>query len=168
MISIGKIGKPIGVKGEVNVLPLTSNIYRYKKVREVYLPEKREVEYFKFLPKKIILKVKGIDSYEKAYLYLKGREIKILDEEKIELEEDEFFYDDLIGCSVENSSGEKIGKVDGIMEAGNEILIVKNSENEILIPFVKDFCKKVDVGNKIIVVDIPEELYNLNLTIDKT
>ena len=168
MISIGKIGKPIGVKGEVNVLPLTSNILRYKKVREVYLPEKREVEYFKFLSKKIILKIKGINTYEEAYLYLKGREIKIPESEKLELSEDEYFYSDLIDCLLIDVKGNSVGKVKAIMEAGNEILIADNNGVEILIPFVKEFCKDVDIKGKTITVDIPQELLTLHAPIDKS
>jgi len=162
LISIGKIGKPIGVKGEVRVLPLTSNILRYKEIREVYLPEKREVEYFKILGKKIILKVRGIDSYNDAYLYLKGREIKIPESKRIKKEEDEYFYDELIGSSLISVNGEFIGRVIGVMEAGNEILVSEINGEEVLIPFVKEYCKQVNVKDKKIIVEIPEELLTLN------
>ncbi len=162
MISIGKIGKPIGVKGEVRVLPLTSNILRYKGLKHIYLPEKREVEYFKFFNKKVILKVKGIDTYNDAYFFLRGKEIKIPEKETIEKGEDEFFFHELVGLRIKMKDGNYIGSVIGIVEAGNEILVVKYEGREVLIPFVKEFCKSVDIKKGEIVVDIPDELLNLN------
>ncbi len=162
MISIGKIGKPIGVKGEVRVLPLTSNILRYKGLRYVYLPEKREVEYFKFFNKKVILKIKGIDTYNDAYFFLRGKEIKIPEKEIIEKGEDEFFFHELIGLKIKRKNNNSIGSVIGIIEAGNEILVVNYEGREVLIPFVKEFCKEIDIEKGEIVVDIPDELLNLN------
>ncbi len=61
-----------------------------------------------------------------------------------------------------------MGKVKAIMEAGNEILIADNNGVEILIPFVKEFCKDVDIKGKTITVDIPQELLTLNAPIDKS
>ena len=161
MITVGKILKPIGVKGEVLVLPLTSNINRFNKVKFVYLPEKEEIEYFRQSRDKIIIKFKGYDDYNKAFLYLKGKEIMLPDEEIIEKKEDEYFIHELIGCKIIDEKFGELGVVKNIVEGGNEILVVEG-DKQIMIPFVREFCKKVDIKSKIIEVMIPEDLLILN------
>jgi len=161
LITVGKILKPVGVKGEVLVLPLTSNINRFNKVKFVYLPAKEEIEYFRQSRDKIIIKFKGIDDYNKAFLYLKGKEIMVPDEEIIEKKEDEYFIHELIDCKIIDEKFGELGVVVDIVEGGNEILVVKG-DREIMIPFVREFCKKIDIKSKIIKVIIPDDLYNLN------
>jgi 16S rRNA processing protein RimM len=78
---------------------------------------------------------------------------------KIQLEpadEDEFYWADLIGLSVENLDGEVLGTVDYLLETGaNDVLVVKaDKQDERLIPFVmEDIVKLVDLDNKLIRVD---------------
>ncbi len=163
MITVGKILKPVGVKGEVLVLPLTSNINRFNKIKFVYTPSKEEIEYFRVSRDKIILKFKGYDDYNKAFLYLKGKEIMIPDEDVIKKGVDEFFIHELIGCNVIDKKFGELGKITDVIWGGNEILIIEGVK-QIMIPFVKKYCKKVDIKTKTIDVDIPEELYNLNNT----
>ena len=45
---------------------------------------------------------------------------------------------------------------------GNELLSLDNDGEEILIPFVKAFLKKVDTDAKRIEVELPEGLIDLN------
>jgi len=41
---------------------------------------------------------------------------------------------------------------------GTEIIVVKGSEKEYLIPFAETICLEVDIENKLIKVDAPEGL----------
>ena len=144
------------------MLPLTSDINRFKGLRFVYLPEKEEIEYSKLSRDKVILKFKGYDDYNRAFLYLKGKEIMLPEEEAIEKGEDEYFIHELIGCKVIDENLGEIGVVEKISDSANEILFIKRGDKEIMIPFVKEYCKDVDLNLRIIKVDIPADLYNLN------
>jgi len=68
--------------------------------------------------------------------------------------DDEYYWSDLIGLAVMNESGEALGTVANLLEAGaNQVLSVKGESGEILIPFVASAIKQVDVKNRIIRVD---------------
>ena len=70
--------------------------------------------------------------------------------------DDEYYWIDLINCTVFNQAGECFGSVSSLMETGSSsILVIKNdsSNKEILIPFVADYITDVDLkGKKITVV----------------
>jgi 16S rRNA processing protein RimM len=85
-----------------------------------------------------------------------GAELAIRKTQLEPAEEDEFYWADLIGLSVENLDGEVLGTVDHLLETGaNDVLVVKaDKQDERLIPFVmEDIVKLVDLDNKLIRVD---------------
>lgn len=68
--------------------------------------------------------------------------------------EGEYYWSDLIGMVVQNEAGETLGSVVNLLETGaNEVLCVQGDEGEILIPFVANAIKRVDVAGKVIRVD---------------
>ena len=77
------------------------------------------------------------------------------------LEEDDFYYYDLIECEVFHNSC-LIGKVVDIMNTGTDILIIENSDKKrIMIPFVKDMVDTANVSNKRLDVNPPEGLFEV-------
>jgi 16S rRNA processing protein RimM len=85
-----------------------------------------------------------------------GAELAIRKTQLEPAEEDEFYWADLVGLSVENLDGEVLGTVDHLLETGaNDVLVVKaDKQDERLIPFVmEDIVKLVDLDNKLIRVD---------------
>ena len=67
---------------------------------------------------------------------------------------DEYYWSDLIGLTVVDESGARLGMVANLLETGaNQVLSVKGEGGEILIPFVASAIKQVDVKNKTIRVD---------------
>jgi 16S rRNA processing protein RimM len=78
-----------------------------------------------------------------------------------EISEDEFYNEDLIDFEVINSNDEILGLLIDIMETGaHDIYIV--GEDEIMIPNVDEYVKKIDFENKKIYVDVPQDLIDLN------
>ena len=66
-------------------------------------------------------------------------------------EDDEYYWGDLIGLDVVNQSGERLGRVDRLLETGaNDVLVVVDDAAgaekpvERLIPFVSAVVKDVD------------------------
>jgi len=161
LITIGKITKPIGLKGEVIVLPLTRDINRFNYLEYIYVPNKRKVEYFKIKERKVILKLKDVNTYREAFLYLRGKKIEIPDEKRIKTKKEEYFIFELKGCSVIDKKKGYQGKIIDIISAGNDILVVKGTK-EIYIPFIKKYCLSVNIKKKKVIVDVPDELIALN------
>jgi 16S rRNA processing protein RimM len=78
------------------------------------------------------------------------------------LEEDVYYWTDLMDMTVVTTNGDHIGRITSIFEAGaNDIYVVHNQKDEILIPALARIIKNVDLKNKTMRVDLPEELRNL-------
>lgn len=78
-----------------------------------------------------------------------------------DMNNDEYFLEDLIGFEVINSDEANLGKIIDIMETGaHDILIV--SDDEIMIPDVEEFVKEIDFEAKKFFVDVPQDLIDLN------
>ena len=85
---------------------------------------------------------------------LKGLLIAVPRSSLPEQEEGEYYWADLIGMSVINEAGETLGTVAELLETGaNDVLIVKGSGPDVLIPFLKNVIKHVDVTAKTIQVN---------------
>jgi len=161
LIKIGKITRHHGLKGEVRLLYFGNNLtdFNYK---EVYLIEKGEllslyIEKFRFHKNFVLIKFKDINSIDEVEKRLKGRFVYIDESQLPELEEEEYYWQDLIGCKVIDEKRGFIGKVVNLIDAkSNDVLIVKAGNEELLIPFIDDTVKKVDITNKIIYVSLLE------------
>ena len=72
------------------------------------------------------------------------------DHEDIELDEHEYYYSDIIGCTVFDDNNTPIGRVINIFETGaNDVWVVKG-DKEYLIPYIEDVVKDIDVeGNQL-------------------
>lgn len=67
---------------------------------------------------------------------------------------DEFYWTDLIGLKVVNNTGTELGVVGNLLETGaNQVLAVESDNGEILIPFIANAIKQVDLKNRVIHVD---------------
>ena len=159
---IGKIVNTQGIKGEVRVIPTTDDINRFKKLKEIYIFRRGnldlyEIEGVRFHKQFVLLKLKGIDSINEAEL-LKNTEIKIPKELAIPCEKDEYYISDLYGMKV-LAGEEEIGIIEDIIFTGaNDVYVVKSKDSEILIPAIKQCILDVNVKEKIMKVHLLEGL----------
>ena len=71
------------------------------------------------------------------------------------LNDDEYFYDDLVGLEVSSIKGKKIGIVTSIYNNGrHDILNIDYNGKNVAIPYVDAFIKDVDIDNKVIIVEL--------------
>ena len=89
---------------------------------------------------------------------LKGATVQIRRSHFPPLQDNEFYWIDLIGHAVENLRGESLGQVVGLIDNGaHPILRVEvpggEKPQELLIPFVDPFVTEVDQASKRIKVD---------------
>ncbi len=159
-IAIGKIVKPIGVKGNVKAIYLTDFPERFKILSEVFLFDERKEEFkknysdFEFyisecrpLNGYVNLKFKGYED-KNSVSELIGQLVMIPETERVKLPDDNFYFYDLIGSEVFDD-GKRLGIVESFTDFGSGDLININVEGKVvMIPFRKEFVKKVDVKNK--------------------
>lgn len=163
LVTIGRVVKPQGRKGEVLVDPLSDRPERFPSLRRALLAgaggEAREVEVTSCWPHRgrFVLKLVGVDSISDAER-LRGMEIRIGEDELPALPDGSYYHHQLRGLRVEDEQGRELGVVAEIMETGAEspVLVVRGAEGESLIPFAEDFVRRVDLGGRRLVAKRPE------------
>jgi len=81
-----------------------------------------------------------------------------------ELEDDKFYFHEIIGFTVEDKTFGTVGTIKGINDSTAQSLFeIDRNGIEILIPMNDEFISKVDKPNKTIFVDTPEGLIDLYL-----
>lgn len=167
LISIARIARPQGIRGEVIADILTDFPDRFAELDEVTLLRDGkiigdlELEQYRFHKGRVLLKFAGYDDPHKAE-ELRGASVVIDREELVELEDDEYYLFDLEGCEVVTLDGQHLGTVTKVDDYGAApLLVVKNQTKEVLIPLTRDICPEVDTENKKIVVNPPDGLLDL-------
>ena len=162
---VGKLGSTYGIRGWLRIYSSTEqaeSIFDYQpwflKIKGECQPT--ELENWRHHNHEIIVKLKGVDDREAAQI-LANVEIGVDLSVFPELEEGDYYWHDLIGCSVVNLEGYTMGTVTEMMETGsNDVLVVKANtkdafgKQERLIPFLyEQVVKRVDLTTKTIEVD---------------
>jgi len=92
-----------------------------------------------------------------------GLEVLLPDEGFQDLEKDNYYVFQIIGCSVVTTSGEEVGTVTNLwLIPENDLLVVTKGKTEVLIPFSHSVCLEIDLKLKKIKIDPPEGLLDLN------
>jgi 16S rRNA processing protein RimM len=163
MYLIGNILKPHGIRGEVKVLPVSPDPGRFYDLDYVYIQtdqtQRYVIEHRRVTGEFVFLKFCEVNSRTEAE-ELRGKEILISKDHLIELDTNEYFVHDLVGCMVIDENSNPIGKVIEVMQqSSNDIYVVKDARaNEYLIPAIGEVVKKVDVKDKKIVIHPMEGL----------
>lgn len=165
-LKVGKIVNTHSLKGEVKVISSTDfEEERFKKgskllitrgnqlIREVVVQSYRNHKNF------LLVKFEGIDSVEEAEK-LKNLQIKIDSDEVGELEENEFYFHQIIGCEVFDENDKNLGEIIDILTPGaNDVWVIKGENGkEILIPYIEDVVKQIDIINKKVNIEVMEGL----------
>lgn len=91
-----------------------------------------------------LIKIDGIDTRNASEAICK-KKLFIPFEDRKPLEKDQYFIDDLLGLTVYTVDGKVIGELSDVMiQHGNDILVIRSGDKEVLIPFVKAFVRSVD------------------------
>ncbi|MCJ8006242.1 ribosome maturation factor RimM [Lederbergia wuyishanensis] len=165
--NVGKVVNTHGIKGEVRVISKTDfpeERYFPGSLLYLFLPKKKE-------PIELIVKThrkhKNFDllSFENYsnindVEQMKEGILKVTEEQLIELSEGEFYFYEIIDCTVVTEDGEEIGTVKEILTPGaNDVWVVKSKDGkEYLIPYIKDVVIDISVENKKIIINPIEGL----------
>ena len=159
-IAVGMITSAHGLRGEVKVELHTDFPERFAPDVVVYLGEElNKVTIGSARPHQgqMLLTFHGIDDRAKADA-LRNIWVFIPEEEAVDLEEDTYFVHDIIGLSVQTTSGTLLGTVGQVLFTGaNDVYVVETPDEprrEILLPAIADVIKQVDLENGILTVEL--------------
>lgn len=154
-----------GVKGYVKVYCEPQSFQVLKPGCTVLLKDtKSSVSFHEILDSRpqgrtLLVLLKGVSDRSKAET-LVGSEILVDRAILPELEEDTYYWADILGLKVYSADDHYIGEVESIIETGsNDVYTVRTPEaREILIPAIASVVLEIDLDKKIMRVDLPEGL----------
>lgn len=155
---VGKLVNTHGIKGEVKIYPLTDDVGRFNYLKRAYLGEKKipiNIEGVKYHKGMAILKFKEYNDINEV-LKFKDDYLFVDDENRVVLPENHYFISDLIDCKVYDMSNNYIGNIKDVLQGySNDVYVIKDKDSikEFLVPVVKEFVKKVDIKEKLILID---------------
>lgn len=163
---VGKIVNTHGIKGEVKVVATTDfPETRFQKGAKLVIMGKTNVPVTVTASRvhkgTMLLTFEGYNDINEV-LPFKGQLLGVAeaDMDQAELQDDEYFYKDIIGMTVQTEDGTEVGTVSEILSPGaNDVWVVKRrGKQDLLLPYIASVVLRVDVPNKLTVVDIPEGL----------
>jgi 16S rRNA processing protein RimM len=170
---LGSIGKTHGLKGFVMAFMDVDDLDDYRKLKSVYLelptaPGKlTEYAVEKLQPhadNRALLKLKGFDTIEAAEPLRNAKLYRPLSELP-QLEEDQFYFHDVIGYRVIDEALGELGTVEAFYEMPQQDLMgMRYQGQEILVPVVGEVVSRADHAAKKLFVSLPEGLLDVYLT----
>lgn len=171
LIAIGHYNKPHGVAGELSAtVDVDLEVLRglsclVSDIDGIFVP------FFvnAIRPKSVdtmLLTIDGIEN-EKEAARLVNRDIYALKrdyhQESIDADADGYPLDFFIGFELRDSDGSRVGEITDVDEqTENAIFVVDRDGSEIMVPATDDLIVEFDVDNKLMVMDLPEGLLDLN------
>ena len=158
---IGYILKPHGLKGEVTISLDPDVPNDFSLLKTVFLQRNHDlIPYFiesaSLKGNKAFVKFEDVDSPEGAGEISKHA-IYLPKTERPKSGRGEFYDDEIEGFTVEDTLLGVLGKIDHVMAAGpNRLLVLDHNGNEVLIPINSPFVKSINKSRKKITVELPD------------
>jgi 16S rRNA processing protein RimM len=173
MALVGRVARPHGLKGQVVVNPQTDFVEeRFARGAIVWTrssagDEQLTVASLRLQNGRPVVGFVGFERIEDVER-LAGQDLRVPEDALQPLRAGTYYEHQLIGCLVETTSGDVIGEVAKVEGgAGASRLVMDGPRGEILIPLAVDICVDIDVVKKMIRVNAPEGLLELNETTKK-
>ncbi len=151
---MGRIGAPFGIQGWVKLHPYGDDPLAWEAMPQWWLCANDEAPDTQWHTRAlracrqhgngVIAAFEGVSDRNSAEA-LKGLYFGAPREAMPAPDDDEYYWGDLIGLTVENAAGEVLGKVTTLLSTGaHDVLQVDDAECERLIPFVPAYVNNVD------------------------
>lgn len=159
LINYGKITRPHGLKGEVILTPFSRQTENLPGIKSVFIEksagggaERFEITGCRLHKGSAIVRLDGVDSIDEAEGF-RGAAVFVDISELPDLEEDEYYWFQLVGLDVRTEDGRLIGKVESLIDRAHQsVLVVRGGGKEVLIPLSEPIIKEIDIKNSSIVI----------------
>ena len=164
-ISIGKVVNAHGVEGDIKVYSYADSLTVFSPGNMILMknPDDSSEKCYKVKwsaphSRFVLLMFEGIDSRSLAD-NLKGCELFIEKAGLPQLDENTYYWEDIIGLSVYTADDDFLGRIESILRTGsNDVYVVKDGKSEILVPAMESVVIKIDLDQKTMKVNLPEGL----------
>ncbi|HMS85876.1 MAG TPA: ribosome maturation factor RimM [Nitrospira sp.] len=163
-VTVGRIERPFGVRGEVKVRSLSDVPGRLEGLTHVSLLAtngrtlETGVTHVRRAGTSFILGLSAFTTPEEAGLW-RGGLIQTVRGAVPELPVGQYYECDLVGLAVQTETGDPLGAVAEIWELrDNSLVVVRDGSKEVLIPAAKEFVVSVDLNARIMTVRLIDGL----------
>lgn len=166
LFTVGKIVNTHGIRGELKIVPQTDFPERFEKGSELVIETPAgqripvQVEASRIHKTMVLVKFKQFNDINECEKY-KGSMLKVEEKYLAELDEDEYYYHEIIGCAVVTEEGQELGTITEILSPGaNDVWVVKPPKGKelLLLPVIDEVVLDVDVTGKKVLVRLMEGL----------
>ena len=164
----GKITKTHGLKGELTIKLDVANPSDFAELRYVLIEDRCNlipyfIDYQKINSDKMFVKLQDVNKMEQALTYI-GKAVFLPNDLLPQLDDDEFYYKEIIGFKLVDAEKGEIGFISDVLEYPTQAVIqVMKDGKEILIPIHDDIIQKVNKKSKTLNIKAPEGLIDMYL-----
>lgn len=161
-LEAGKIVTTHGIKGEVKIMPYTDYPELLCEFDRLFLGKNHEeinVERSRVFKNMVIAKLEGYDTPEVAEKL--RNKILYMHRDDLELDEDTYFIQDLIGIEVSDAdSGFVYGKITDVMQTGaNDVYVIQGKDREYLVPAIPEVVITTNIDENTMTIRPLEGLF---------
>jgi 16S rRNA processing protein RimM len=166
-VVVGRLGRPHGVRGDVNVELRTDEPERRFAAGTSLITDNLAhptltIETMRWHSGRLLLHLQGVNDRSMVE-ELRGVVLSVdVDPDERPTDPDEFYDHQLVGLAVVDRAGVELGTVGEVVHGAQDLLVVKRPEGrDAMVPFVASLVPEVDVSAGRIVVDLPDGLLDL-------
>jgi 16S rRNA processing protein RimM len=158
-VAVARVLRPWGLRGDLKVESLSDFPERFSPGAKLWLSGvERTVERSRMQGGATYLKLSAIEDATQAEPF-RGELLEVPEAALPNLDEDEFYHHQLVGLRARTVHGEVLGAVSEVLQTGgNAVLVVLGSDTELLVPFIDDVVKSVDLDAGVLTVELIDGL----------
>jgi 16S rRNA processing protein RimM len=168
-IAIGRVSRPHGVNGEISIEYFNRDDLDAFSRYEVLFIQGDEESPRPYRPTKvrphkqgILAQLEGIKNKEEAER-LRGKLVLVAPGALPRLDEDEYYWHEILGMRVITEGGGVVGEVTEIFPTGsNDVYVVRQGKQEYLIPAIKEVIIAIEKDTRTIIIRPLEGLLEHN------
>lgn len=168
LIAVGRLTRPVGLKGELAVDVLTENRDRLQSIESAWVgatpgeARLHRMEHVRLSPAAVIVKLSDVDSRTHAETY-RGQYVFVDEKESPGPGPGSYYVHELIGLEVVDEQGTHLGTISDVRRfPAQDLWVVARGGREILVPAVKEFIRSVELERRRVIVRPIEGLFDEN------
>ena len=154
-LEAGKIVTTHGIRGEVKIMPYTDTPDLLAEFDRLFIGRNKDeviITRSRVFKNTVIAKIEGVDTPEAAEKL--RNKILYMRRDDLELDEDTYFIQDLIGVEVRDADTDEVyGTIADVMQTGaNDVYVIKGEKREYLVPAIADVVVSTDIDSNIMTI----------------
>ena len=154
-LEAGKIVTTHGIRGEVKIMPYTDTPELLAEFDRLFIGKNKDevvIERSRVFKNMVIAKIEGVDTPEDAEKL--RNKLLYMHRDDLELGEDTYFIQDLIGMEVRDADSDELyGVIDDVMQTGaNDVYVVKSADKELLVPAIAAVVISTDIDGNVMII----------------